>query len=92
MLSGNSVVCVRHSPLMKRFIRWLHQYIGGYYIKHHVLTQSRPLPDLRAHYPISLVQVSGDSAECQVFGKQIDIMTASLRPSRDSHYFSAIGG
>jgi len=25
---------------MKRFIRWLHQYIGGYYIKHHVLTQS----------------------------------------------------
>jgi hypothetical protein len=44
MLSGNSVVCVRHSPLMKRFIRWLHQYIGGYYIKHHVLTQSRPKP------------------------------------------------
>jgi hypothetical protein len=44
MLSGNSVVCVRHSPLMKRFIRWLHQYIGGYYIKHHVLTQSGPLP------------------------------------------------
>jgi hypothetical protein len=43
MLSGNSVVCVRHSPLMKRFIRWLHQYIGGYYIKHHVLTQSRPI-------------------------------------------------
>ncbi|MFZ2169059.1 MAG: hypothetical protein WAW61_05415 [Methylococcaceae bacterium] len=30
---------------MKRFIRWLHQYIGGYYIKHYVLTQSGPKVD-----------------------------------------------
>ncbi|NOU13799.1 MAG: hypothetical protein HOO92_07525 [Methylococcaceae bacterium] len=48
------------------------------------MTESvRPLPDRRAHYPISIVQVSGDLAECQVFGKQIDIMTESVRPIAD---------
>jgi hypothetical protein len=44
------------------------------------MTESGQKPAGQGNYPITIVQVSGDSAECQVFGKQIDIMTASLRP------------
>jgi hypothetical protein len=45
----------------------------------------RPKPAARVKYPISIIQVSCDSAECPVFGKQIDIMTTSLRPLCDIH-------
>jgi hypothetical protein len=42
---------------------------------------TRPLPDLRAHYPISIIQVPCDSAECPVFGKQIDIIATLVKLS-----------
>ena len=56
-----------------------------------VLTQSGPKPAGQGNYPITIVQVSGDSAECQVFGKQIDIMTASLRPIPAGHDWPLYG-
>jgi len=54
--------------------------VGFFEIDEILSSQFRPIPDRWGNFPISIVQVSGDSAECQVFGKQIDIMAASLRP------------
>jgi len=52
---------------------------------------TRPIPDRRGNYPISIVKASSDSAECQVFDEQIDIITESLRPWTDIHWFPVNG-
>ncbi len=39
-----------------------------------------PQPAGRGYYPISIVKASCDPVGCPVFGEQIAIITASLRP------------
>ena len=45
---------------------------------------NRPIPDRRGRYPISIIKASFDPVVCPVFGEQIDIITASLRPTRET--------
>jgi hypothetical protein len=46
--------------------------------------KDRPLAASRANVPISIDKPSFDPVECPVLGEQIDIITASLRSTRDT--------
>jgi len=46
-------------------------------------TYNRPLPAVEGSRPVQVTNATSDSAECPVYGEQLDIRTAPTRLTRD---------